>query len=82
VRAKITRIGNSQGIILPKPIISQLNFGSDVEMDVEDDKLVLRRARKPVREGWAEDGKRLHELGGDRLVWPEFSNPGDDKLKW
>jgi hypothetical protein len=42
----------------------------------------IRQARKPVRVGWAEDSKRLHKLGEDKLVWPEFANPGDAKLKW
>ncbi|HME81979.1 MAG TPA: AbrB/MazE/SpoVT family DNA-binding domain-containing protein [Candidatus Eremiobacteraceae bacterium] len=82
MRAKIRRIGNSQGVILPKPIISQLDLGPEVEMDVEGDALVLRKARKNVRRGWAEAAKRLHELGEGKLIWPEFSNPGDDKLTW
>ena len=67
---------------MPKPIISQLDLGSDVDMEVEDGAIVLRKPRRHVREGWAEDSKRLHELGEDKLVWPEFSNPGDADLKW
>jgi antitoxin MazE len=51
-------------------------------MEVEDGAIVLRKPRRHVREGWAEDSKRLHELGEDKLVWPEFSNPGDADLKW
>jgi len=43
---------------------------------------LARMKLKRRRQGWAEASKRLHMLGGDRLVWPEFSNPGDDKLAW
>ena len=82
MRTRLRRIGNSQGIILPKPIISQLNLGPEVEMDVEHGAVVLRKAADRVRQGWAEGAKQLHERGEDKLAWPEFANPGDHKLKW
>ncbi|MBV8280614.1 MAG: AbrB/MazE/SpoVT family DNA-binding domain-containing protein [Candidatus Eremiobacteraeota bacterium] len=82
MRIKIRKLGNSKGIILPKPIISQLNLDSDVEMSVEDSSIVLRKPASAVRQGWAEDSRRLHELGGDKLIWPEFPNSGDDELVW
>jgi antitoxin MazE len=82
VKAAIRRIGNSHGIILPKPLLSQLNLGAEVELTVEQDAIVLRKPRKPIRHGWKEAGKRLAEEGDDHAVWPAFANRGDAKLKW
>ena len=82
MKTTIRRIGNSQGIILPKPILSQLNFGVEVELSVEDDAIILRSPRKQVRLGWEEASKLIAKSGERGLVWPEFPNKGDAKLKW
>ena len=82
MKATIRRFGNSRGIILPKPLLSQLKFENEVDLEVERGALVLRRPRKRVRDGWAEASKRLAAVSESRLIWPEFSNRGDAKLKW
>ena len=82
MKTTIRRIGNSQGIILPKPILSQLDFGTEVELTVERGAITLRKPRKQVRVGWEEASKRLAERGGHRPIWPEFPNRVDAKLKW
>ncbi len=53
IRTHIVRIGNSQGIRLPKALIEQagLTAESEVEVAVEDNALVIRAAHQP-REGW------------------------------
>jgi hypothetical protein len=35
-----------------------------------------------LREGWADDARRLAAQGGDALLWPEVANEGDSKLVW
>jgi antitoxin MazE len=49
----IRRIGNSQGTVIPKPLLAQLGLdvGSKAEVTVEGDALVLRRAARPARAG-------------------------------
>ena len=83
MRTEIRRIGNSKGVILPKPFISQAGLTEDeVEMTVEGDAIVLRRPRKEARSGWAEAARSLSAAGDDGLVWPEFGAQGDRSLKW
>lgn len=82
MKAAIRRIGNSKGIILPKPLLSQLDLSGEVELKVEDDAIVLRKPRKRVREDWAQASKRLASHDEHHLVWPAFPNKGDAKLKW
>lgn len=62
VPAKLVAIGNSRGVRLPKAMIEQVGLGDDVELEVVDGAIVIRRKRRP-REGWAEAAKLLAERG-------------------
>jgi antitoxin MazE len=58
--AKIIKIGNSQGIRIPKPIISLAKLeDQELEFVVLDSGLLITPAKK-VRIGW--DNKNKHEL--------------------
>ncbi|TAL55834.1 AbrB/MazE/SpoVT family DNA-binding domain-containing protein [Pandoraea sp.] len=82
MRTTIRRMGNSQGVLIPKPVLAQLGLENEVEMEVEDDTIILRRPRRKAREGWAEASKALAESGDDALVMGEFSNADDTELAW
>jgi antitoxin MazE len=82
MKTSLHRIGNSQGVIIPKPLLAQVGLSGEVEMSVERDAIVLRRPARAPREGWAEDAKTLVEAGEGGLAWPEFANISDSELKW
>jgi antitoxin MazE len=84
VHVGIRQIGNSQGIVIPKPVLAQLGLDSKagVEMTIVDGALVLRRPASPARSGWAEAARRIAEAGDDELVMGEFGNVGDSELVW
>jgi antitoxin MazE len=82
MKTAIRRMGNSHGLLIPKPILMQLGFEDEVEMEVEDGALVIRRVAKSVRAGWAEAGKAIAAAGDDELVLGEFSNGDDAELEW
>ncbi len=84
VHVSIRQIGNSQGIVIPKPVLAQLGLDreSGVEMTIEDGALVLRRPASPVRAGWVEAAKRIADVGDDELVMGEFGNAEDSELVW
>jgi len=48
ITARVVRIGNSQGIRIPKPLLEQLGIHELVELTVEDDQLCIR-AKKEAR---------------------------------
>ncbi|MGP6157626.1 MAG: AbrB/MazE/SpoVT family DNA-binding domain-containing protein [Vulcanimicrobiaceae bacterium] len=81
MKAALQRLGNSRGLIIPKPILAQLGLEREVEMVVERDALVIRRPQVHAREGWAEAARRL-SAAGDALEWPEFSNQADAEWDW
>lgn len=78
----IRRLGNSHGILIPKPVLKQVGLSDHVEMQVEGNTLVLRKPAAHPRAGWAEASKKIAALGDDALVWPEFANEEDENLKW
>lgn len=78
----IRQIGNSQGFVIPKPVLAQVGLESAAEMTIEGGALVLRKPANPVRTGWADAAQKIAELGDDALVMGEFANEADAELVW
>jgi antitoxin MazE len=67
IKTRIVKIGNSQGIRIPKLLLDQLGFSVDVEIAVEQNNLVIRPLRHP-RQGWEAEFRTMAEQGDDQLV--------------
>ena len=67
MKARIVRIGNSQGVRLPKSLLAEARLTEEVELQAEPGRIVIRAPRKP-RAGWAEAARRMRERGEDRLL--------------
>lgn len=78
----IRKMGNSQGVLIPKPILAQVGLESRAELQVRDGVIEIRPICRNPREGWADDARRVAEESEDSLVWPEFGNEGDETLEW
>ena len=66
MKISLVRIGNSRGLRLPKPVIEQCGFGSEVEMAVRGKDLVIHAANRP-RQQWAAAFQEMAARGDDRL---------------
>ncbi len=84
MKSAIRKMGNSHGVIIPKPLLEEIGAKANDEVDikVKKGKLVIEPRKKKLREGWAEDSKAIAAAGDGGLVWPEFGNDGDKDLKW
>lgn len=78
MKATLIKIGNSQGVRLPKSVIEQCGLKREIAMSVENGAVVLRAKRKP-REGWAEDAALCAASGDDALLIGDFPNAFDEK---
>ncbi len=80
MKQELTRIGNSRGIRIPKPLIDQCGFGDVVELRVVPEGLVISPYRFP-RHGWreafAESPTPERRLLLDRLPTNNF-----DRKEW
>jgi antitoxin MazE len=81
MRARIVRIGNSQGIRLPKPIIEQAGISEEVDIAVENEKIVIRPILMP-RAGWDEAFRKMGENGDDMLIDEEQPATDWDETEW
>jgi antitoxin MazE len=75
VRASIVRIGNSRGLRIPKAVLEQVGIGDEVDLSVEDGRLVVRPVGRP-RAGWAEAAAAM-AAGEDGLLDPETETEFD-----
>jgi antitoxin MazE len=80
IKTQIVRIGNSRGIRLPKHLIEQLGFGTEVEVVAQQNQLVIRSASRP-RQGWGDKFRQMNERGDDLLLDPSTSTEWD-KSEW
>ncbi len=70
IKTKIVKIGNSQGIRIPKVVVDQLGLAADIELEVQDGQLIIRPARQ-ARVGWDEQFRHMAERGDDQLLDPD-----------
>ncbi len=80
----IRTIGNSKGVVLPKPFLAQagLDDQSTADLSFENGAIVLRKPATSVRVGWAEAAQALAAQGNETLLMDEFGNAGDSELVW
>jgi antitoxin MazE len=78
LKTRIVRIGNSQGIRIPKPLLEQSGLGEEVELEVRADEIVIRAASRP-RAGWEAAFQAMAAEGDDAVLDAEMvSNEWDD----
>lgn len=86
MRSALKKIGNSSGLIIPKPLLAAIGAeaGDAVEIEVENGRLVVSRVSKAVREGWEEDSKRLGALGlsEEEREWLDAPLADDGDIAW
>ncbi len=82
MQVSIRKMGNSQGILIPKPILKQLGLVDVADLQVNGDVIEIRPLKRNPREGWAQDSQRLAATQDDAMVWPELGNEGDAELVW
>jgi antitoxin MazE len=82
MRLKLTRIGNSRGIRIPKPLIEQCGFDDVVELRVTPEGLVIAPHRA-ARHGWREAFCASPPAEQEMLLDGASSNAFDgEEWKW
>jgi antitoxin MazE len=67
VKTTLIPIGNSRGVRIPKPFIEQCGLTEQVEMDVQDCRIIIHAPRQP-RAGWGAAFARMASAGDDKLL--------------
>jgi antitoxin MazE len=82
MQVAIRTMGNSKGVLIPKPILEQTGLLDAADLQVNNGVIEIRPIKRNPRQGWAADSQRVAQSGDDALVWPEFDNTGDADLQW
>ena len=64
---RIVRIGNSQGVRIPKPLIERAGLSGEVEIRARKGALLIRAAKKP-RADWDQAFREMAAHGDDALI--------------
>jgi antitoxin MazE len=80
----IRNIGNSKGVVLPKPFLAQVGLDGQATaiIEVKNGTIVLRKPVKTVRAGWAQAAAAVSAKSEDALLMGEFGNLEDEELGW
>ncbi len=82
VRTRIVRIGNSQGVRIPKVLLDQAQLGDEVELEVGDEHIVIRPVAR-ARKGWEYQFELMAAQGDDVLLDGEaVLAPAWDDEEW
>jgi antitoxin MazE len=82
MKTRIIRIGNSQGIRIPKSFLKQAGLAQEVELEAQDKKIVIRSARRP-RQGWDEASRQIAACRLDPLLDQGSSRQSSwDEAEW
>jgi antitoxin MazE len=81
IKTRLIRIGNSQGIRIPRAVVEQTGLQGELELEVRRRQLLVRPASHP-REGWEDQFRRMADRGDDRALWPEAALTSFDEKEW
>jgi antitoxin MazE len=79
MRAQIIRIGNSQGLRIPKVLLEDAKISGDVELEVCSEGILIRNISKP-RSGWDDAFKKLSDADDDAV--PVGATSAFDEKEW
>jgi antitoxin MazE len=83
MKTKLIRIGNSQGVRIPKPVIEEIGLSDEIEMILKDNQIILRSSEES-RKGWDHAFEKIAESHDDGLLdEEEIEQPSHwDETEW
>lgn len=83
MKIKLVRIGNSQGVRIPKPVIEEVGLSDEIEMILGESQIILRPS-KESRNGWDYSFEKMAQNQDDFLLDEEaIEKPGEwDESEW
>ena len=83
--AHLVKIGNSQGIRIPKPLVEQAQLeGRELKLQVVSNGLLVTPSKR-AREGWKESIESAIAVHGVEAIdneWLDATLTSDEELEW
>ena len=84
MKTRIIKIGNSQGIRIPKVLLEQSGLGAEVELEVQDTQIIIRPVER-LRQAWEEAFRSMAEHADDQLLDEDVTGQSrwdEDEWQW
>ena len=81
IKTRIIKIGNSQGIRIPKAILESCRLSGSVNLEIDDGKIVLSPS-ETQRIGWEESFKAMAGNGDDTMLLDDAVSPSAEDADW
>ena len=78
MKTQIIRIGNSQGIRIPKVLLEEAGIAGDVELEISLGGILIRKINKP-RSNWDAVFSSFAETDDDLAIGPAASSQFEKK---
>ena len=80
IKTRIVKIGNSQGLRIPKTLLEQSGINSEVEIEVQGNHLIIRPVEQ-IRKGWEKAFIEMAENRDDILL-DDINTTEWDENEW
>jgi antitoxin MazE len=78
----VIQIGNSKGIRIPATILSQCNIESEVDLEIENNRIVLIPISNKPRKNWSDQFKQMAKNNNDSLLIDDSLDIDLDTFEW
>jgi antitoxin MazE len=75
---QLSKVGNSRGVRIPKPLIQETGLTDYVTIRVEGGSIIISPV-KAVRSGWQEAFNKMHANNDDVLIDKNIRSSWDDE---
>jgi antitoxin MazE len=82
MQLNIVAIGNSKGIRIPKAILEQCNIRDQIELAVENGRIILEPVHDSPRQGWDEAFLEMAANSDDSLLIPDSIEIDTEDWDW
>ncbi len=86
IHTRLVKIGNSQGVRIPKTLLEISKIKDKIDLSIEDGKIIISASEKnKVRLNWAKSFQEMASQNDDELLDSEletFSNWDEQEWEW
>jgi antitoxin MazE len=82
MKINIIQIGNSKGIRIPASVLNQCHIGTEVEMNIENQKIVIIPVKQTPRQEWAKKFKEMSANNHDSLLIDDSLDIEQEDFVW
>jgi antitoxin MazE len=83
LKTKIIKIGNSQGLRIPKVLLQEYELYDTVELERGLNSIIIKPVKSKARKNWAQAFKNMSQNNDDVLIGSHFMGANIfDKDEW